>query len=143
VESRQDRIDGRPNVIDRQGEFDVVDRPSDVRREEIERPRGRRRETTHTQVRADRHHWKIGTADEIRQIIREGIEIAVANPILLVDGRQLFVRRLQLLLRRLQLLVCAFEFLVAGQHLLVCGAEVLCHHVVLIDDRLQILFAQG
>ena len=111
---------------------EVIDRPVDVTRYEVEEVPYGRREATNAQFRVQEHDGDIRTAQKIGQIVRGGFELFDLGLELRIDRThflvqrlqfllacfqffgsraELFVHRLQLFVRGLQLFVARFEFL--------------------------------
>lgn len=132
-------LDGGRDAIDGERELDVLERSSDIGREQVERLLRRRCQAAHAQIPSDGDHRHARAADEVRQLVRQRVELAIAALKLLIDGGQLFVGRLQFLLGRLELFVRALQFLVARQHFLVGGAQFLAGRFLIVHDRLEIL----
>ena len=130
------------DAVDRERELDVLERTADVGRQQVEGPLRGRRQPADAQVAADGDHRQVGAADEVRQVVGQRVELAIAAEELLVDRRQLLVRRLQFLLGGLQLFVGALQLLVARQHFLVRRAQLLAGGLLLVDDRLQVLLGR-
>ena len=92
--------------------LDVTDRPSRIRRQQIQKFGGGRRKAPDAHIDAQDNHRHIGAAEEIGKVVGEAAELDVAVLQLLVDRRQLFIDGLQLFLRRFELFVSALQLLV-------------------------------
>src|SRR5437870_4147782 len=103
-------------------ELDVVDGASRVRRDEVDERSGVRRESPHLALRVHDHDRDVHRGADVREVVRQPVQLGVAAPELVVESREILIRGLelgQLLLRALELLVGGLQLLVGGDELLV------------------------
>lgn len=119
-------------VVDLQTVRDVLDRPADVLRQQVDLSGDRGRELAHAQIAVEKDRPDLGALKKIVDVVVELDELLDLALVLRVDG-------VELLVDGVQLFVGALQLLVGGEQLLVGGLELLVGGFQLLDRRLEIL----